>query len=159
MSGQASRKQNQDAFTRSLHFLKYRPRSRREINRYLENKGFSPSEISDAIERLERYRYIDDKEFARIWIENRTRNRPRGEFALRCELKEKGVSDEIIEKMLADFDEVEPAWFAVLPRLERWSGLEPIELKKKIYDYLRRRGFSYPTCEQVFKRAEKHLGL
>lgn len=159
MSSTASRKQNQDAFARSLNFLKYRPRSRWEIKHYLEKKGFSPSEISDAIERLEHYRYIDDTEFARIWIENRTRNRPRGQFALRCELKEKGVSEEITEKMLADFDEEEPAWLAVLPRLERWSGLEPIELKKKIYEYLRRRGFAYTTCEQVFKRAAKHLGL
>ncbi|MFP4158749.1 MAG: regulatory protein RecX [Desulfobacterales bacterium] len=159
MSGPASRKQNQDAFARSLHYLKYRPRSRREIKLYLEKKGFSPSEISEAIERLEHYRYIDDKEFARIWIENRTRNRPRGKFALRCELKGKGISEDITEKMLADFDEGEPAWLAVLPRLEGWSGLEPIELKKKIYDYLRRRGFAYHTCEQVFKRAAKHLGL
>lgn len=159
MGGPISRQQNRDAFARSLHFLKYRPRSSHEIRHYLEKKGFSASEVSEAIKRLEQYRYIDDTEFARIWIENRARNRPRGEFALRCELKEKGVPEEIIDSMLADFDEAEPAWKAVSPKLEKWADLEPFELKKKIYDYLRRRGFAFTTCEEVFKRAKDGLGL
>lgn len=159
MNGPISRDEHEDAFARSLNYLKYRPRSKHEVKRYLEKKGFSDPAVCEAIKRLEEYRYIDDKEFARIWIENRSRNRPRGKFALRYELKQKGVSEAVIESMLADFNETEAAWRAVLPRLEHWAGLEAIEFKKRVYDHLRRRGFAYAACEEAFKRAEEHLGM
>ncbi|MCF8094657.1 MAG: RecX family transcriptional regulator [Desulfobacteraceae bacterium] len=158
MNGRICRDESEDAFARSLHYLKYRPRSRREVIEYLEKKGFSETAVFEAISRLEQYRYINDEEFARIWIDNRTRNRPRGEFALRRELKQKGVSEDIIERMLSGFHEAEPAWRAVLPRLEQWAGIEWLGLKKKVYDHLRRRGFAYATCEEVYKRAAEYLG-
>ncbi|MFW6011229.1 MAG: regulatory protein RecX [Desulfosalsimonas sp.] len=150
---------SQYAFSRALHFLKYRPRSRKEVKDYLEKKGFPGSDIAETLKKLDRYRYIDDEQFARLWIENRSRNKPRGEFALRHELKQKGIKEEIIEKSLSGFQEKEPAWRAVSPRLKQWSLLERIDLKKKIYDHLRRRGFSSQTCEDVFKMAAEELGM
>ncbi|MCF8111326.1 MAG: RecX family transcriptional regulator [Desulfobacteraceae bacterium] len=150
---------SRDAFSRALHFLKYRPRSRKEVKNYLEKKGFHESDIAETLKKLEKYRYIDDEQFARLWIENRSRNRPRGEFALRHELKQKGIKDETIEKSLSGFQEKEPAWRAVSPRLKQWSLLERIDLKKKIYDHLRRRGFSSQTCEDVFNKAAEELSI
>ncbi len=153
------RENEQDkAFAGSLHYLKYRPRTRYEIETYLKKKGFSDTAVSGAIKRLEDYRFIDDAEFARMWVENRSRNRPRGAFALRRELAQKGVPEALAEKALSDFHETEPAWRVVLPKLKRWEKLESIELKRKIYDHLRRRGFAYDTCEEVLKKALHLLG-
>ncbi|MFP4194570.1 MAG: regulatory protein RecX [Desulfobacterales bacterium] len=150
---------SQYAFSRALHFLKYRPRSRKEVRDYLEKKGFSEAGIADTLKKLERYRYIDDEQFARLWIENRCRNRPRGEFALRRELQQKGIKEEIIDNSLSGFQEKEPAWRAVSPRLGQWALLDRIDLKKKIYEHLRRRGFSFQTCEDVFQSAAERLGV
>ncbi|MFP4572564.1 MAG: RecX family transcriptional regulator [Desulfobacterales bacterium] len=147
------------AFSRALHYLKYRPRSKKEIREYLEKKRFSEAGIANVLKRLENYRYVDDEQFARLWIENRSRHRPRGEFALRYELIQKGIEETIIDRMLSGFHEKEPAWRAVLPRLKQWEGLDPVNLKKKIYDHLRRRGFSFQTCQDVFEEAVKHLGI
>lgn len=141
------------AFSRALHYLKFRPRSRQEIRQYLEKKEISPPGIEKAVKKLENYSYIDDAEFARAWIESRKRHRPRGEFALRHELKQKGVSENIIDRMLDGYQEAEHAWKAVSPKLEHWAGLGQLELKKKIYDYLSRRGFSFETCEEMFRKA------
>lgn len=141
------------AFSRALHYLKFRPRSRQEIKQYLEKKGISPPGIEKAVKKLENYSYIDDEQFARSWIESRKRHRPRGEFALRHELKQKGVSENVIDRMLDGYQETEHAWKAVSPKLERWAGLGQLELKKKIYDYLSRRGFSFETCDEVFRKA------
>lgn len=48
---------------------------------------------------------LDDAAFARAWVESRDRARPRGERALRRELRLKGVPDEIAAEILADREE------------------------------------------------------
>ncbi len=145
--------QREHALARAMHYLKFRPRSREEIRDFLEKKGFSGAIIADTLKKLEDFKYIDDAQFARAWIESRCRHRPRGEFALRHELFHKGVKETIIDRMLADFQEAGPAWRAVAPKLRQWKKLEPFDLKKKIYEHLRRRGFSFETCEAVYQKA------
>ncbi len=145
--------EKQTAFERALHFLQYRPRSRWEILQYFEKKGFSQSAAADAMARLERYRYVDDKAFARMWIESRSRSRPRGEFGLRYELVQKGIAESVIDHVLDGYEETGPAWRAVKPRLGTWSKLDKNELKQKIYGYLKRRGFSWQTIQYVYEQA------
>ncbi|MCF8028891.1 MAG: RecX family transcriptional regulator [Desulfobacteraceae bacterium] len=151
--------QREHALSRAMHYLKFRPRSREEVRGFLEKKGFAGTIIADTLKKLEEFKYIDDAQFARAWIESRCRHRPRGEFALRHELFQKGVKGAIIDRMLADFQEAGPAWRAVVPKLTQWKNLEPFDLKKKIYEHLRRRGFSFDTCEAVYQKALDHLGL
>ncbi|MFP3980443.1 MAG: RecX family transcriptional regulator [Desulfobacterales bacterium] len=149
--------QREHALSRAMHYLKFRPRSREEVRGFLEKKGFAGSIIADTLKKLEDFKYLDDEEFARAWIESRCRHRPRGEFALRHELFQKGVKETIIDQMLADFQEAEPAWRAVAPKLAQWKNHEPFDLKKKIYEHLRRRGFSFDTCEAVYQKALAQL--
>ncbi|MCF8025568.1 MAG: RecX family transcriptional regulator [Desulfobacteraceae bacterium] len=144
--------QREHALSRAMHYLKFRPRSREEVRAFLEKKGFAGTIIADTLKKLENFKYLDDAEFARAWIESRCRHRPRGEFALRHELYQKGVKEVIIDRMLADFQEAEPAWRAVAPKLAQWKKFQPFDLKKKIFDHLRRRGFSFETCEAVYQK-------
>lgn len=146
--------QKEQAFQSGLHYLKFRPRSRMEMIRHLKRKGFVPAAVDSAIHRLESCRYIDDAAFTQFWIESRCRHRPRGAFGLRCELREKGVADEIIDDGLKDFDENKAAWRAVWPKLQWWAELPELELKEKIYRFLKQRGFGYSTCETVFEKAD-----
>jgi regulatory protein len=144
--------EKQRAFERSLYFLGYRPRSRTEILNYLEKKGFSQQASDYAMARLEEYGYVDDMAFARMWIESRSRTRPRGEFGLRHELRQKGVAGSVIDKALAGYEETEPAWRAVKPRLKSWAGLDRTGLRQKIHAHLQRRGFCWQTCEHVYEK-------
>jgi regulatory protein len=141
------------AFSKSLHYLKFRSRSKAEITRYLEKKGFDARIIASAINKLENYKYVDDTAFARLWVENRISHKPKGLFALRYELKEKGIDEGIIETALSCYDELEPAWRAVSAKLGSWSTLPDFELKVKIYNFLRQRGFAFETCEKIYARA------
>lgn len=149
--------QREHALSRAMHYLKFRPRSREEVRAFLEKKEFAGKIIADILKKLEDLKYLDDAEFARAWVESRCRHRPRGEFALRHELYQKGVKAEIIDRMLADFQETEPAWRAAVPKLAQWKKLEPFDLKKKIFEHLRRRGFSFDTCEAVYQKALAQL--
>jgi regulatory protein len=145
------------AFSKSLHYLKFRPRSKAEIVRYLEKKGFDAQVVALAIKKLESYKYVDDAAFARLWVENRISHRPRGFFALRYELKEKGIDEGLIETTLSCYDELEPAWRAVSAKLGGWSNLPEFELKVRIYKFLRQRGFAFETCEKTYARAAGKL--
>ncbi len=55
-----------------------------------------------AIERLTDLGMLDDEAFARAWVESRDRARPRGERALRAELRQKGVADRAMAAALAE---------------------------------------------------------
>lgn len=147
------------AFDRAVQFLSYRPRSRVEVERYLRGKSIDEVVRDDVIARLERAKYLDDEAFARFWLENRERFRPRGERALRYELRQKGVSDEIIAHVLSDLDDEASAWRAVEGRLFRWANLPGDEFRQKVVGYLSRRGFDYNTISLTLEKVGQVLDI
>src|SRR3989344_6757140 len=95
----------------SLRFLSYRPRSEKEIIDYLKKKSSSvkTSEgqeklIESIIKKLKEYKFIDDVEFAKFWIEQRTKFKHKPIRVIEYELKQKGINKEIIDDVLMSFD-------------------------------------------------------
>jgi regulatory protein len=146
------RDQEERAYEGALNFLSYRPRSRAEVARRLREKGFTDAVTEAVTERLCRSKLLDDVAFAQYWIGNRERFKPRGRYALRHELQQKGVESSIIDALIETVDEVEGAYRAASQRLARWKRLPSEVRRRKMGDYLRRRGFGYATIEQVWER-------
>jgi regulatory protein len=136
----------------ALNFLSYRPRSEQEVRRRLQEKDYLPAAVDDAIARLLRAGLIDDEAFARYWIENREQHRPRGAYALRHELGQKGIESRIVDKLVEQVDEDANAYLAATKRLSRWQRLDPSVRRRRMSDYLRRRGFSYDVVQRVWER-------
>jgi regulatory protein len=147
------------AYHQAIRFLGFRPRSRSEIVSYLRKKAYTADVIDDTVNRLLEQQYLDDEAFARFWLENREQFRPRGIRALRYELKQKGIADAVIDKVLSDLDEHELAWAAVENKLYYWRNLPEETLKKKMMGFLSRRGFSYEVVNDTFERALDSLDL
>lgn len=147
------------AYAHAIRFLGFRARSQAEMVRYLRDKGYSAEVVDEIVGRLVNEQYLDDEAFARFWLEDRERFRPRGQQALRYELRQKGITDEVIDTVLTDLDEDELAWKAVESKLYRWKNLGEQDLKKKIVGFLNRRGFNYETANKVFNRAWSSLDL
>ena len=141
------------AYNTALRFLSFRPRTETEIVRHLRKKGYTPDILTQVIARLVDERYLDDEAFVRSWVDARERLRPRSRYALRYELRQKGVSDDIIESVLADVREDVSAWAAVENKLHRWRALSRKDFKKKVMNFLDRRGFSYEASRAVHIRA------
>ncbi|MDY7080203.1 MAG: RecX family transcriptional regulator [Chloroflexota bacterium] len=143
------------AYERALNFLSYRPRSEDEVRRNLHKKNVEDEVIQIVIERLTQSELLDDQEFARYWVENRLQFNPRGERALRYELRGKGVSDSIIADALACFDEEVAARKVAEAGARRLAHLEPREFRRKLGAYMARRGFSYavvgPLVEEMLE--------
>jgi regulatory protein len=88
----------------AARFLEVRPRSVDEVRRRLRDAGYRLDLVVTAIERLTDLGMLDDEAFARAWVESRDRARPRGERALRSELRRKGVVDSIVTDVLGERD-------------------------------------------------------
>ena len=139
-------------YGRTLNYLSYRPRSRAEVERYLQKRDLSESQIEAVAERLERAGLLDDKEFARFWVENRERNQPKGLRALRYELRGKGISNETIEQVLVSVDVSDSAYRSVARKAQQLAHLDQKTFTKKIVEYLARRGFNYEVARETAGR-------
>ncbi len=112
---------------------------------------------ASAIARLVEHHYLDDEEFARYWLENRNRFRPRSAKAIRYELRQKGVDREAIEAALEGMDEDDAAWDAATSKLDRWRNLPEDEFEHKLSGFLARRGFGFATVRRTVQRAWRKL--
>jgi regulatory protein len=86
----------------AARFLEARSRSISEVRRRLTGAGYRPELVEGAIERLTELGMLNDEAFARSWVESRDRARPRGERAIREELRLKGVDRAVIEAVLEE---------------------------------------------------------
>jgi regulatory protein len=142
------------AMEKAYRLLSFRQRSKQEITDRLLEK-FDERTTQKALEKLERYGYINDTEFARVWVSSRAAGR--GKKALAFELKRKGVSKDIIEDSLANLsgDQEEDAAYKIVTAKSKYLGLDNKELYKKVAPFLASRGFSYETIKKVIDKLKK----
>lgn len=135
------------ALQRALHFISYRPRTRQEVHQNLEKAGVPADVIDETIARLQEQRLINDSQFAEFWIDNRTTFRPRSERLLALELRQRGLTEPVIQEALqaAAIDEQAAAYQAAQKRSRRLAGLDRQAFRQKLGSFLARRGFSYET--------------
>lgn len=148
-------------YQRALEYALMRPHSSKEMRDYLNRKtldkkvrvkdrktgeyktvvkqGADKSLVEPVMSRLCERGYVDDERFAKIWLENRSLRKGASAKKLKMELRAKGVSEEVIERCVAES-----------PRDERAELRKTIERKAKRYQeeqkliqYLLRQGFNY----------------
>ncbi|NLE45981.1 MAG: RecX family transcriptional regulator [Chloroflexi bacterium] len=137
------------AHGRALNFLSYRPRSEYEVRQYLRKRDLDEDIIDSVVERLTRADLVNDDEFARYWVENRSQFRPRSLRALQYELRQKGVSDEAISRALSDVDEELMVRKIALASARRFKRLAPQDFRRKLTAHLARKGFSYDLIKPL----------
>lgn len=151
----------QRAYDAAVRFLSYRPRSRAEVRRHLAENAVDPGIIEAVTERLTGQGYLDDGEFARFWVQNREQFRPKGAHALRAEMRQKGLDPDVIEQAIADLDEAGDAYRAAQARARRLATLaqsDPMAFRRKLRDFLLRRGFDGRTVSEVVARLARESG-
>jgi regulatory protein len=139
----------------ALVFLGYRPRSEKEVRDRLRRGGYEQGAIEHAIARLHEWRYLDDADFARRWVENRTAHRPRGKRLLQQELRHKGIDGETARDAIdeADLDETGAAEALARRRLPAYAGDDAASIRRRLGAYLARRGYGYDVIRIALDRA------
>lgn len=137
-------------YNRALRFLSFRPRSEKEIKDYLTRKKVSSDIQQKIIKKLKEYKFLDDKQFASWWIEQRTKLKPKAWRVIKSELKQKGINVENLElKMPSDF---EMAFALAQKRLKKYKNLPKQEFFEKMGRHLASKGFNYDIIKEVIAK-------
>jgi len=140
------------AMATALRLLGYRPRSEREMRDALHTRRVPEEVANETLERLRGLRLLDDRAFAESWTESRQRNSPRSRRLLLAELAQKGVKGKAARESVEAVDEEEAALLAARKRALGMKQVEFADFRRRLGDFLARRGFDYETCNVAIKR-------
>jgi regulatory protein len=155
----------------AARFLEVRSRSVAEVRRRLAQAGYRADLIEGAIVRMTDLRMLDDETFARAWVESRDRARPRGERAIREELRLKGIDRASIDLVLAErreavaggdidamgndgvpppsADRIAAERLLAKHRRSLERVVDPRQRRQRAYALLARNGFDPETCREA----------
>jgi regulatory protein len=147
---------------RAVRLLAAKPRSIGEMRTRLLEKRWTNEKIVDGvIETLKEYDYLNDKTFAAGLALSKLRQKPQGKRRLRQTLSQKELDNETIETAIASafekIPEEELIETAIAKRVRLRGIPETREDKKKFYDHLLRRGFSFDLIRSKFERLAEFI--
>lgn len=111
-------------------YLASRMRTCGEMREHLAKKGFSEDEIGEVIEEFRDFRYLDDEEYCRQYI-NYTCDKGKGPLRIRQELAEKGVDREVIGFALEDYYDRDAELERALKQAEKTIAGKPVDDKMR----------------------------
>ena len=136
-----------DLRTRALALLARREHSRAELVRKLEHAGFARDDIAPLLDEFETKNWLSDRRYAESWVADHRAKA--GSVKLAYELRQRGVSDDVIEAVLGNNrdSEVERAravW-------QKKFGIPPADAaeKAKHIRFLQGRGFNSEVIRSV----------
>lgn len=155
-------------YGRALEYCLMRPHSGKEVRDYLwrktrttkvrtrdgalkERAGVSQVVAERVFDRLVEKGYIDDEQFTRYWVENRSLTKGASRRKLIAELRAKGVEQAIIDQALAlstrsDEDELRKV-------INKKRARYPDD--QKLIAYLAGQGFGYDDIKQALNEADE----
>jgi regulatory protein len=136
----------------ALHYLSYRPRSESELRERLYRRNFDEESIGRVVARLEELGLVNDMEFAQFWQDNRQAFSPRSSSLTRLELRRKGVAEEVISQVVTPASDGEGAYRAALGKARRLPVSDYQSFRRRLGEYLRRRGFSYGVINNTVQQ-------
>lgn len=142
----------------ALKVLNFRPRSVEELTEKLKTKGYADPVIGAVVEEFAKKGLLDDSKFSRLWVESRLAARPTGASILKKELKARGVDEKTAEKVLEASlkgrDEYETVKQLADDRMVHLKGLDKTTAKRRLFGFLKRRGFSTDIIFRVLEETK-----
>lgn len=144
----------------ALRQLTMAPRSRKQLEDKLAQKGCAQEVARAVLDRLEQVGLIDDAAFARTLVRSRQETRGLEPRALTRELRRKGVADDLIQDAVADIepdDQVDRARALVDKRLRTMGGLDKQVQTRRLAGFLARKGYDSSVAFRVINEALSEL--
>lgn len=143
----------------ALDYLAYKPRTAEEVRRKLERKDVDADTAEAVVERLRELGYLDDAAYAKQYAQRRHQVKGYGPRRIQSDLQRRGVARRHVERAVEALrEEADLLERAREQARKRWRRLqrEPDarRRRKKLSDYLLRRGYGYDTIRQVVDELE-----
>jgi len=144
----------------ALRFLSYRMRSEQEVRRRLAKEGISPEIGTEVIAYLRDLNFLDDEAFAMAFARDAALGKKWGPHRIARKLREAGVGDDQIEAALKEVrNTLEDGEIVRVLAQKRWAQLarvdDPRKRKKRLFDYLSRRGFDFDNIRKIVDEVSK----
>lgn len=142
----------------AYNYLGFKSRTEKELRQKLEKSGYPEDIIEKVIQLMKKYGYLNDETYVKNYINDRKKFKPSGKRLIKYELSQKGISDEIISKVIEEIeiDETELA-VKVLAKKSKGKDISDRKQKEKLYMYLAGKGFDYDTINSAFRQALENI--
>ena len=141
----------------TAHYLSYRPRSEFELRERLHQRGFDGDSVEAVLAKLKEQGLVDDTAFAQFWKDNRESFSPRSQWLTKLELRRKGVANNIIDQIADTIDDEDSAYRAALSKARSLPLSDYQSFRRRLGDYLKRRGFGYGVINHTIERLWSEL--
>ena len=151
----------------AYRYLALRDRSRLELSNYLDKKGVPAEAAGKVLGEFESAGYIDDRKFAEKYARYLIEKKGLSRYALGFELSRKGVSrpdsDGALALVFGDgeeggegvVDDFSTALRAATRKAASMGRIGPDKARRRLTDYLRRRGFSFDVIRKALVVLDK----
>ena len=137
----------------AFKLLSYRGRSEKELKERLIKKGISRTVVSSTIHDLKRLGLIDDRSLAETLKRDALTRKLLSQQGTSRFLYQRGIPLKIINQLLANDEriDIENAQRLVSRKLKNMKNYSSLDVKRKLYGFLARRGYSSDTIRRVLK--------
>ncbi len=144
----------------ALGYLSHRARTRAEVQRRLAQAGTPDTIAEETLDWLTGRGYLDDAAYARQYAESRMRGSGYGPQRIKHELARRGVArSEVEAALLETVGDAEVRQAAQEQAEARWKTLarepDPYKRRRKLSDFLARRGYSYDVISEVIEKLSR----
>jgi regulatory protein len=139
----------------AYRFLNFKPRSEKEVMNKLKSHKLSDDSINTIIDSLKEFKFINDEQYAKMFIESKVSLKPEGRRSLKIKLSQKGIEKETAEKTVEDNYSEETEFQKAQDLFKKYQkkvkAKTPLEKKQKCYRHLLAKGFSFDLIKRVLK--------
>lgn len=143
------------AKSRAINYISGKLKTKYEVRLKLKENGFTEEVIDEVLDILEKEEYLNDKIYCEIFIEDKKKLNGYGKNKIKSLLIQKGISKNIFEDFLDEFEydeEFDNALKMGIRKLNLLSNEEDkFKKKQKIINYLAYRGFGFDVINDVLK--------
>lgn len=135
---------------RALFLLERKPLSIHMMRTKLKDNGYSVYTIEQVVSFLERYHYLDDEEYTRLYVSTYSLKKSRKQ--LEKELLCRGISHDVIDKYFEENTYSEQCCFEKqFRKYTRSKNLEDYSDRQKVFRYFYNKGFSVSIIEKYIR--------
>lgn len=147
-------------FQRAGKLLAAKQRSVEELReRLLEGRGATQTIVTEVIERLREYGYLDDARYAHSYAQLRVQQRPIGRQRLERDLRMKQIDkttvNAALDSVFAEKPEAELIDRAIEKRIRLRGWPQTRAEAKKLFDHLLRQGFAFELVSEKVRAVSK----
>lgn len=150
--------QKKQAIITVLRLLAASPKSGHELRKKLSGKGFPDVVIEKALAELSAQGILDDSKYAKDLMARLTLGKAAGRHKIAFELKRHGIPKRIQNELLGTLsaeDETERALEQARNKWTGWAAIDPQKRKKRLYDFLIRKGYDFQVAQEVLQKLSK----